>query len=48
VGLILDSSVAIAAERRGDSVQALLQRVNDTAGDQPVALSTTASGCCDV
>jgi predicted nucleic acid-binding protein len=41
VGLILDSSVAIAAERRGDSVQALLQRINDTTGDQPVALSTT-------
>jgi tRNA(fMet)-specific endonuclease VapC len=40
VGLILDSSVAIAAERRGDSVQALLQRVIDTAGDQEAALST--------
>jgi len=40
VGLILDSSIAIAAERRGDSVQALLQRVIDTAGDQEAALST--------
>lgn len=40
MGLILDSSVAIAAERRGDSVQALLQRVIDTAGDQEAALST--------
>jgi predicted transcriptional regulator len=27
VGLILDSSVAVAAERRGDSVQHLLERV---------------------
>lgn len=39
MGLILDSSVAIAAERRGDTVQAFLQRVIDTAGDQEVALS---------
>jgi hypothetical protein len=29
VGLILDSSVAIEAERRGDTVRALLQRVID-------------------
>lgn len=40
MGLILDSSVAIAAERRGDSVQALLQRVIDAVGDQEAALST--------
>ncbi len=40
MGLILDSSVAIAAERRGDSVPALLQRVIDTAADQEAALST--------
>lgn len=39
MGLILDSSVAIAAERRGDTVQAFLQRVIDTAGDQEAALS---------
>jgi predicted nucleic acid-binding protein len=39
VGLILDSSVAIAAERRGDTVQVFLQRVIDTAGDQEAALS---------
>src|SRR5438067_8117077 len=39
VGLILDSSVAIAAERRGDTVQAFLERVIDTAGDQEAALS---------
>jgi predicted nucleic acid-binding protein len=34
-----DSSVAIAAERRGDTVQAFLQRVIETAGDQEAALS---------
>ena len=39
MGLILDSSVAIAAERRGDTVQAFLQRVIDTAGAQDAALS---------
>ena len=39
MGLILDSSVAIAAERRGDTVQAFLQRVIDKAGDQDAALS---------
>jgi predicted nucleic acid-binding protein len=40
VGLILDSSVAIAAERRGDTVQAFLQRVIDAASNQEAALST--------
>jgi predicted nucleic acid-binding protein len=40
VGLILDSSVAIAAERRGNSVQALLQHVIDAVGDQEAALPT--------
>lgn len=39
MGLILDSSVAIAAERRGDTVPAFLQRVIDTGGDQEAALS---------
>jgi predicted nucleic acid-binding protein len=39
VGLILDSGVAIAAERRGDTIQALLQHVIDTAGDQEAALT---------
>jgi tRNA(fMet)-specific endonuclease VapC len=39
VGLILDSSVAIAAERRGDTVQVFLHRVIETAGDQEAALS---------
>jgi hypothetical protein len=40
VGLILDSSVAIAAERRGDSVQALLLHIIGNAGNQEAALST--------
>ena len=40
MGLILDSSVAIAAERRGDTVQGFLQRVIATAGDQEAALSS--------
>jgi hypothetical protein len=39
VGLILDSSVVIAAERRGDTVASLIQRVVDSAGDQEAALS---------
>lgn len=39
MGLILDSSVAIAAERRGDTVQVFLQRVIDTTGNQEAALS---------
>ena len=39
MGLIPDSSVAIAAERRGDAVEGFLQRVVDTTGDQEAALS---------
>jgi predicted nucleic acid-binding protein len=39
VGLILDSSVAIAAERRGDTVHAFLQRIVDATGDRDAALS---------
>jgi predicted nucleic acid-binding protein len=39
VGLILDSSVVIAAERRGETVERLLQRVVDATGDQDAALS---------
>ncbi len=39
MGLILDSSVAIAAERRGDTVQTFLQRVIESAGDQEAAVS---------
>jgi predicted nucleic acid-binding protein len=39
VGLILDSGVAIAAERHGDTVDGFLQRIVDTTGDQEAALS---------
>jgi tRNA(fMet)-specific endonuclease VapC len=42
VGLILDSSVAIAAERRGDTVQAFLEHVIDAATNQEAALSAVA------
>jgi predicted nucleic acid-binding protein len=39
VGLILDSSVAIAAERRRHTVEQLIQYIIDAAGDQDAALS---------
>lgn len=39
MGLILDSSVAIAAERRGDTVEQLIHHVIDATGDQDAALS---------
>ena len=39
MGLILDSSVAIAAERRGDTIERLIQRIVDAMGDQEAALS---------
>src|SRR5207249_3497945 len=39
VGLILDSSVAIAAERRGDTVEQLIQHLIDRTSDQDAALS---------
>lgn len=39
MGLILDSSVVIAAERQRETVPQLLRRIVATAGDQPVALS---------
>ncbi len=42
MGLILDSSIAIAAERRGDTVQVFLERIIDTAGDQEAALSAVS------
>lgn len=42
MGLILDSSIAIAAERRGDTVENLLKHIVDVRGDQPVALSAVA------
>jgi predicted nucleic acid-binding protein len=39
MGLILDSSVVIAAERRGENVVELLKRVFVSTADQEVALS---------
>ncbi len=39
MGLILDSSVVIAAERRGENVERLIERVVAAAGDQEAALS---------
>ncbi len=39
MGLILDSSVVIAAERRGDTVAQLFRQIASVAGDQRVALS---------
>ena len=39
MGLILDSSVVIAAERQHETVPQLLRRIVSTAGDQRVALS---------
>jgi predicted nucleic acid-binding protein len=40
VGLILDSSVVIAAERRGDTPAQLVAQVVKAAGDQEAALSS--------
>jgi predicted nucleic acid-binding protein len=40
VGLILDSSIVVAAERRGEAVEELLKRVIGTVGDQDTALSS--------
>ena len=39
MGLILDSSVVIAAERRGDTVEQFIARVIKATGDQDAALS---------
>ncbi len=39
MGLILDSSVIIDAERRGETVEKLIERVVTAAGDQEAALS---------
>ena len=39
MGLILDSSVVIAAERRGDTVEQYIERVVNATGDQEAALS---------
>ncbi|MGA2251517.1 hypothetical protein [Terracidiphilus sp.] len=40
MGLILDSSVVIAAERHGDSVQKLIEQVIAETGDEDAALSS--------
>ena len=39
MGLILDSSIVIAAERRGETVAELIQSIVKAAGDQEAALS---------
>src|ERR1700723_4582051 len=39
MGLILDSSVVIAAERRGGTVEQLIEKIVKTTGDQEAALS---------
>jgi tRNA(fMet)-specific endonuclease VapC len=39
MGIILDTSVLIAGERRGESVQAILQRVLAAQGEQDSARS---------
>jgi len=39
MGLILDSSVVIAAERRGDTVAQFIERIVTATGDQEAALS---------
>jgi tRNA(fMet)-specific endonuclease VapC len=39
MGLILDSSLVIAAERRGDTVEQLVARIMGATGDQDAALS---------
>lgn len=40
MGLVLDSSVVIAAERRGDNVTQLLKQVSAATGDQRAVLSS--------
>ena len=39
MGLILDSSLVIAAERRGDTVEQMIARIIGATGDQDAALS---------
>jgi len=43
MGLILDSSVVIAAERRGDTVEQLIEKIVKATGDQESALSAIGS-----
>jgi len=40
MGLILDSSVVIAAERRGDNVTQMLKQIVAATGDQRTVLSS--------
>lgn len=40
MGLILDSSIVIAAERHGDTVEKLIEQVVAVTGDQDAALSS--------
>jgi len=40
VGLILDSSVVIAAERRGETIEKFIEQVIAATGDQEAALSS--------
>jgi predicted nucleic acid-binding protein len=40
MGLILDSSVVIAAERRGDTPEQLVEQAISLAGNQEAALSS--------
>lgn len=39
MGLILDSSILVAAERRGETVKQIIERVSATCGDTQTALS---------
>lgn len=39
MGLILDSSVVIAAERRGDTVERLIEKIVTKTGDEEAAIS---------
>ena len=43
MGVILDSSILIAGERRKDSVAAILERVQAACGQTPAALSTVTA-----
>lgn len=40
MGIILDSSIVISAERRGDTVAQLLRNIVNVTGDQEVGLSS--------
>ena len=42
MGLILDSSLVIAAERRGDTVTGMLKQIVATTGDQRAVLSAVS------